>query len=156
MKLRTGRNPAGAVRLLFLESYGSLLPVRNRLFQRCFFLLGMAAMLGALVSMPLASTYAFAMSAQSSKSMAMNIAHDGHKTTAEKMPCDSPVKHCPDCPQKVCPDMGSCLVKCFQPLPSPLAEAQFYGEITRDRVAPGHTLVTASSLIPPLLRPPSV
>jgi hypothetical protein len=115
----------------------------------------MVAMLGALVSLPLASTYAFAMSAQSSKPMAMNVAHDAHKAAAEKMPCDGPVKHCPDCPQKVCPDMGSCLVKCFQTL-SPLAEAQLYGEITRDRVAPGRTMITVGSLIPPLLRPPSV
>ena len=128
--------------------------MRNRLFQRCFFLLGILAMLGALVSMPLASTYAFAMSAQSSKPMAMNGAHSAHDA-AHKMPCDSPAKHCPDCPQKVCPEMGSCLVKCFQPLPSPLAEAQFYREITRDRVAPGEALVTVGSLIPPLLRPPS-
>jgi hypothetical protein len=115
----------------------------------------MMAMLGALISMPLASTYAFAMSAQSSKSMAMNMAHDAHKA-GEEMPCNSPAKHCPSCPQKVCPELGSCLVKCFQPLPSPLAEAGFYGEVTRDRVAPARALITSGSLIPPLLRPPSV
>jgi hypothetical protein len=118
----------------------------------------MVAMLGALVSMPLASTYAFAMSAQLSKqtTMAMNGAHDSQKAAAKKMPCDSPANHCPSCPQKVCPEMGSCLVKCFQPLPSPFADAQFYGEITRDRVAPGHALITVGSLISPPLRPPSV
>jgi hypothetical protein len=127
--------------------------VQNRLFQRCFLSLGMVAMLGALASMPLASTYAFAMSAQSSKSMVMNVAHDAHKAAED---CDSPAKHCPDCPQKVCPEMGSCLVKCFQPLPTPVSESRLHGDIVADRVAPATSAVTASSLIPPLLRPPSV
>jgi len=125
------------------------------LSQRCFFILSMVAMLGALVSLPLTATYALAMSGKMT-AMTMEPAHHMDMSAAKPpMPCDGPVKHCPDCPQKVCPDMSSCLVKCFQPL-SPLAEAQFHGEITRDRVAPGHTLVTVGSLIPPLLRPPSV
>ena len=71
----------------------------------------MLAMLGALISMPMTSTYAFAMA--------------GAKTAAtasmDGMPCHKPVKHCPDCPQKVCPDIGTCLVKCFQPLSPPVA-----------------------------------
>lgn len=116
----------------------------------------MVAMLGALVSMPLTATYAFAMSGKAATS-ATEPAHDMDMSAAKTpMPCDSPAKHCPDCPQKVCPDMGSCLVKCFQPFQSPLAEAQLSGEIVRDRVAPGHALVIAGSLIPPLLRPPRV
>jgi hypothetical protein len=130
--------------------------VRKRLLQRCFFFLSMVAMLGALVSMPMTATYAFARSGKVA-TMAMEPAHDmDMSATKTPMPCDSPAKHCPDCPQKVCPDMGSCLLKCFQPFQSPLDEALFIGKIVRDRVAPGHALVTAGSLTPPLLRPPSV
>ncbi|MBS0232516.1 MAG: hypothetical protein JSR99_03410 [Proteobacteria bacterium] len=130
--------------------------MRKRLLQRFFFLLGMVAMLGALLSMPLTATYAFAMSGHAA-SIAMDAPHGMDMSAAKTpMPCDGPAKHCPDCPQKVCPEMGSCLVKCFQPLPAPLAEARLRGEIVHERVAPGHALITAGSLIPPLLRPPSV
>ena len=91
--------------------------VRNRLFQRWFVVLGMVAMLGALIAMPMTSTYAFAMA--------------GAKTTATaamgEMPCHKPAKPCPDCPQKVCPEMGSCLVKCFQPLSLPISEMGLRG-----------------------------
>jgi hypothetical protein len=124
------------------------------LFQRCFVLLGMVAMLGALMTMPLTATYAFAMSAHT---VAVESSHDMDMSAAKTpMSCNSPAKHCPDCPQKICPNMSSCLVKSFQPLPSPLAEAQFHGEILRECVAPGRALITAGALIPPLLRPPSV
>lgn len=130
--------------------------MRHRSYQNCCILLGMIAMLGTLVSMPLTATYAFAMSGQTT-AMAMDAPHTMDMSSAKApMPCDGPAKHCPNCPQKVCPEMGSCLVKCFQPLPSPLAEARFHGEIKRDLVAPGYALITAGSLIPPLLRPPSV
>ena len=106
----------------------------------------MLAMLGALISMPLTSTYAFAMA--------------GAKTAATAsmggMPCHKLVKHCPDCPQKVCPDIGTCLVKCFQPLSPPVAEASLQGDVVSARVAPEPSQIRATSLIPPLLRPPSV
>ncbi|MFA5956374.1 hypothetical protein [Hyphomicrobium sp.] len=129
--------------------------VRNRLFQRWFLVLGMVAMLGALLSMPMASTYAFAMSAQST-----SMAADSHDTSmasmSKDMDCAKPANHCPNCPQKFCPEMGSCLVKCFQPLSPPAAEARLQGVVPRERVMPTPSRVTASSLIPPLLRPPSV
>ena len=73
-----------------------------------------------------------------------------------EMPCHKMKKSCPDCPQKVCPEMGSCLVKCFQPLPTPVSESRLHRDIVADRVAPAISAVPASSLIPPLLRPPSV
>ena len=120
--------------------------VRKRLFKRWFVGLGMLAMLGALISMPMTSTYAFAMA--------------GAKTAAtasmDGMPCHKLVKHCPDCPQKVCPDIGTCLVKCFQPLSPPVAEASLQGDVVSARVAPEPSQIRATSLIPPLLRPPSV
>jgi hypothetical protein len=125
--------------------------VRNRLFQRWFVTLGMLAMLGALLSMPLTATYAFAMAgAAPAGHHGMSMADKG------EMPCQKPMKSCPDCPQKVCPEMGSCLVKCFQQLPPPISEAQLLGDGITGRVAPMLVAVTAGSLISPLLRPPSV
>jgi hypothetical protein len=126
--------------------------VRNRLFQRWFATLGMLAMLGALMSMPLTATYAFAMaSAKPAAAHGMSMAD-----AKGEMPCHKPMKPCPHCPQKVCPEMGSCLVKCFQPLPPPISEAQLLGDGITGRVAPMLVAVTAGSLIAPLLRPPSV
>ena len=88
----------------------------------------MLAMLGALISMPMTSTYAFAMA--------------GAKTAAtasmDGIPCHKPVKHCPDCPQKVCPDIATCLVKCFQPLSPPVAEASLQGDVVRCAWRPNH------------------
>ena len=125
--------------------------MRNRLFQRWFATLGMLAMLGALLSMPLTATYAFAMAG------AGPAGHHG-TSMADKgeMPCQKPMKSCPDCPQKVCPEMGNCLVKTFQPLPPLVSETRLQGDVVVGRVAPMPVAVTAGSLIPPLLRPPSV
>jgi hypothetical protein len=129
--------------------------VRNRLFQRWFLVLGMVAMFGALLSMPMTSTYAFAMSGQSAA-----MGADSHDTSiasmSKDMDCAKPAHHCPNCPQKFCPAMGSCLVKCFQPLSPPAAEARLQGVVPSERVMPTPSRITASSLTPPLLRPPSV
>jgi hypothetical protein len=126
-------------------------PVKNRLFKRWCVMLGMVAMFGALLSMPMTATYALAMGQPSAASgdMAMPAA-------ADAMPCSKTMKHCPDCPQKVCPEMGNCLVKCFQSLQQPISEAWLQRDVIGQRVMPAPTRVTASSLIPPLLRPPSV
>ena len=120
--------------------------VRHRLFQRWFVGLGMVAMLGALISMPMTSTYAFAMA----------VAKTATTASMDGMPCHKAAKPCPNCPQKVCPEMGSCLVKCFQPLPPLVAETHIQRDVVGERVMPRPARVTASSLIPPLLRPPSV
>ena len=118
--------------------------VRHRIFQRWFATLGTVAMFGALLSMPMTASYALAMAA----------AKSGPTAAVGQMPCHD--KNCPDCPQKVCPDMGNCLVKCFQSLSAPAAEARLRGVVPSERVMPAPTRVTASSLTPPLLRPPSV
>ncbi len=124
----------------------------KRLFQRWFAVLGLVAMLSAVMAMPLTATYAFAMAGH----------HDAATTKmamagqADEMPCHKTGKSCPDCPQKFCPEMANCLVKCFQPLPAPLSQASLFRDVVRDRVAPTPAVVTAGSLIPPLLRPPSV
>lgn len=133
-------------------SRGILLLVRNRLYQRWFATLGMLAMLGMIVSMPLTATYALAMAgAQPTSSHHMTMAD-----AKGEMPCHKPMKSCPDCPQKACPEMGSCLVKCFQSLAAPVSEARRSRDVILGRVAPSLGAVTAGSLIPPLLRPPSV
>jgi hypothetical protein len=125
--------------------------VRNRLFQRWFAMLGMLAMLGTLLSMPLAATYALAMAGTHPVP-----SHDMSMADAKGEPCQKPMKSCPKCPQKVCPDMGSCLVNTFQPLPPLVSETRLQGDVVVGRIAPVPVAVTAGSLIPPLLRPPSV
>jgi hypothetical protein len=125
--------------------------MRHRFYQRWFVFLGMLAMFGALLSMPLTATYAFAMSGNASVSADVKMTAQGGE-----MPCHKSHKSCPDCPQKFCPEMGSCLVKCFQPLPTPVSEVHLYRDVVAERVAPAPSAMPASSLIPPLLRPPSV
>ena len=129
--------------------------MRNRLFQRWFLVLGMLAMFGAVLSMPMTSTYAFAMSGK--WAVTASESHDpAMASMAKDMDCAKPANHCPHCPQKFCPEMGNCLVKCFQPLSPPAAEALLQGIAPSERLTPAPTRVTAGSLIPPLLRPPSV
>ncbi|AGK56883.1 hypothetical protein HYPDE_26003 [Hyphomicrobium denitrificans 1NES1] len=125
--------------------------MRHRFYQRWFVFLGMLAMFSALLSMPLTAAYAFAMAGTASAT-----AHMTMSAQDAEMPCHKVKKSCPDCPQKVCPEMGSCLVKCFQPLPTPVSEATLHDDVITDRVAPATSAVPASSLIPPLLRPPSL
>lgn len=122
----------------------------KRSFQRLFEVLGVVAMLGAVMTMPLTATDAFAMSSTAAASAKMAMSGQ-----AGEMPCHKTSKHCPDCPQKVCPEMGSCLVKCFQSVPAPLTATAFHRDVMGNRVPPAPALVTAGSLIPPLLRPPS-
>jgi hypothetical protein len=107
----------------------------------------MVAMLGALVSVPMTTSIVVAMAGPMTAIATV--------VTGE-MPCHKSTKHCPGCPQKVCPDMGSCLVKCFQPLSPPIAEARLQGMVASSRVLPAPSQVSAESLVPPLLRPPIV
>jgi hypothetical protein len=100
------------------------------------------------------SALAFAP-AMTSATLAMGLASPSVSATAEQMPCHKPAKPCPDCPQKACPGMSACFAKCFQPL-TPIAEASLYGSVSTSRVPPATSQVAAKSLIPPLLRPPSV
>jgi len=122
--------------------------VRKRFYHRWFVVLGMLAMLGAPVVMPLTSTYALAMA---------GTAHAA-QTSAAEMPCHKPAKPapCPNCPLKACPEMGTCLVKCFQQLVPPLAGGMQLAPPVVVLLAPEPSAVTASSLVPHLLRPPSV
>jgi hypothetical protein len=109
-------------------------------------MLGMVAMLGALIAVPLATASALAVS---KRTAAHAMAHE--------MPCHKPVKPCPHCPQKVCADMGNCLIKCFQSLYAPVAGgAGLPVMMVGSRLPPGLSQVANGSLIPPLLRPPSV
>lgn len=121
--------------------------MRKRIYHRWFVVLGMLAMLGALVAMPMTSTFA----------MAVGAAY-ADQSSADEMPCHRPAKpaHCPNCPQKMCPDMGTCLAKCFQQLVPPLTGGMPLGLLVAAKLAPEPSAVAASSLVPPLLRPPSV
>jgi hypothetical protein len=117
--------------------------VRKRRSHQWSAVLGMVAMLGALIAMPMTTSMALAMSAPMAASSAADEA-PCHK------PAKKPAKHCPDCP-----DMGTCLVKCFQPLSAPVAETSLLGIVVALCVLPEPSQIAAGSLIPPLLRPPS-
>jgi hypothetical protein len=120
--------------------------VGKRSFQRWFAMLGMVAMLGALAAVPMTTSIALASPGLMASA----------STAAEQMPCHKSAKPCPDCPQKSCPDMSTCLAKCFQPVSSPISEATLLRTVVTARTAPAPSQVATGSLIPPLLRPPSV
>lgn len=130
--------------------------VRNRFCKNWCIILSMIAMLGALVSFPLTATYAFAMSGETS--MTAVDAHTMNKSAiSDAMPCHKAAKYCPGCPQKICPDMGNCLVKYFQPLSSPIGEQrQSLNKPIGERIIPVESRVTVGSQIPLPLRPPIV
>src|SRR3954454_19153836 len=73
----------------------------KRALHRCFVALGALAMAMALVAIPAGIALASAKADMAAMS-----------ASSDDMPCDHP---CPGC-AKPCPDMGSCLLKCFQPL----------------------------------------
>jgi hypothetical protein len=107
-------------------------------------------MLGALLVAPVSTPMALAMATATHQSKA--------SAAADEMPCHKPAKqkHCPDCPQKMCADMTACLAKCFQPLAVPVAAVRVLQLQASATIRPGVSQVESGSLIPPLLRPPSV
>lgn len=125
--------------------------MRSRPFQRCSAVLGVLSMLGALLIAPISTPMALAMAnATAHSKMAAS--------TADETPCHKPAKqkHCPDCPQKACVDMTACLAKCFQPLAAPVTPVRVPELQARTAIRPGLSQTESGSLIPPLLRPPSV
>jgi hypothetical protein len=124
--------------------------MRNRPFQRCSIILGVLAMLGALLVAPVSTPMALAMANATSHAKVAAASTD-------EMPCHKPAKqkHCPDCPQKVC-DMTACLAKCFQPIAVPVAPIRVPPLRASAIIRPGLSQTESGSLIPPLLRPPSV
>src|SRR6188474_558523 len=125
--------------------------MRNRPFQRCSVILGVLAMLGALLVAPVSTPMALAMANATSHAKVA-------AATTDEMPCHKPAKpkHCPDCPQKTCADMTACLAKCFQPLAVPVAAVRVPQLQASATIRPGASQTASGSLIPPLLRPPSV
>jgi hypothetical protein len=127
--------------------------VKKRLFQRWSLILGLIAILGAVVTVPLTASSAMAKADTMSTMMASAMSSGG--TTGE-MPCHKAPKHCPDCPQKGCSDLGMCVMKCFQSFYAPIVGAPLHAPIAAARVEPAPPEAAVDSLIPPLLRPPSV
>ena len=80
----------------------------KRSLHRWFVALGVLAMVMALVAIPAGIALASAKSDMAAMA-----------GSSDDMPCDHP---CPGC-AKPCPDMGSCLLKCFQPLSNAPAQA---------------------------------
>lgn len=114
--------------------------MKKAICHRCAVLLGMLAMLGAVLSVP-ASAFADIKAAAASHAMA-----DGG------MPCHQ--KPCPKCPQS-CPDMAAgCVAKCSQAA-APLSLPRLVVKPARVSFVPlAYDAERAGTLIPPLLRPP--
>src|SRR5262249_21984506 len=108
---------------------------------RCFVALGLLAMAMALSAIPAGIALAAA------KSQAMEMAAD-----ADEVPCHHPCPHC----AKPCPDVGSCLLHCFQPLASVFLPTGILAHAVRELVAPALSRRISEAPIPPLLRPPCV
>lgn len=113
----------------------------KRSLHRWFVALGVLAMAMALVAIPAGIALASAKSDMAAMA-----------GSSDDMPCDHP---CPGC-AKPCPDMGSCLLKCFQPLSNAPAPAGVRTHSARDLIPPGLSRRITEAPIPPLLRPPSV
>jgi len=134
----------GAKRLIVLRGpmWQSLETVKRRL-HHCFVVLGLLAMAMALAAIPVG------IALVSSKTPAgVEMAHNGD----DAMPCHHP---CPGC-AKLCPDMGTCLLKCFQQLPPLPEQLAIEATFIRNLVPLGQAQRIAEAPIPPLLRPPSV
>ena len=116
-------------------------PNVKRSLHRCFVALGVLAMAMALVAIPAGIALASAKSDMAAMA-----------GSSDDMPCDHP---CPGC-AKPCPDMGSCLLKCFQPLSNAPVQASVQAHTVRDLIPPGLSRRISEAPIPPLLRPPSV
>jgi hypothetical protein len=119
--------------------------------------LGIVAMLSSLMSVTLAGRMAGPpqqmVQSSASHANALVVPTSSH---AVAMPCHKPTKPCPQCPKSICPDMAICLAKCVQQAPA-LSELDAAPPIIMLRVSwPASDQTLAGSLIPPLLRPPSV
>ena len=119
--------------------------MRQRFAKRCFFALGMIAMLGMLLAVSVSSNAALAMSAQA---VSMHAAGE--------MPCHEPVKPCPECPPKGCTGTATCLAKCASATPSLASDHVLDTETKPVAIPPGLARVAKTLITPPLLRPPSV
>jgi hypothetical protein len=113
----------------------------KRSLHRCFVALGLLAMAMALAAIPAGIVLASAKTDMAAMSAG-----------SDDMPCDHP---CPGC-AKPCPDMGTCLLKCFQPLSSSPAQSSVRTHSLRQRIPPGLSRRITEAALPPLLRPPSV
>lgn len=110
----------------------------KRFLHRCCFVLGLLAMATALLAIPATVSSALAKADMSAAS--------------ETMPCKG---DCPDC-AKPCPELGGCLLKCFNSLFAPPAQATLYSIDMRSFVPLALFQRASDALVPPLLRPPSV
>jgi hypothetical protein len=130
--------------------------VRTRPLYRWSLVLSLLALFGALAAVPLANTYALAMTATAQVGTPSNETRQASSGTTAALPCHKPGQPCPNCPQKVCPDMSTCLVKCFQTLAPLVAEARLYVTMRGLRMPQAPQQASHDTSIPPLLRPPSV
>lgn len=121
----------------------------KRHWHRRFILLSMLAMLGVVLNVPVSSSVA----------LAMGMGSQAIDAQADAMPCHKPAKPsnpCPDCPQKHCQDMSMCLAKCFQQIAAPRSDRHLRKAFATSKHIPVPSRQLTSTLVPPLLRPPSI
>jgi hypothetical protein len=119
--------------------------------------LGIVAMLSSLMSVTLAGRMAGPPQQMAKSSASHANAHSAPAAShTAAMPCHKQTKPCPQCPKSICPEMAICLAKCVQEAPALLEVAALPPEIVQRVGWPAPDQTLAGSLIPPLLRPPSV
>jgi hypothetical protein len=110
-------------------------------FHRWIGLLGMVAMFGAVIELPVAATAAVAMTTL--KAPATTVDHQ-------------PAKPCKHCPKKLAFDTAGCLVKCFQAFYSPAGKIVLKVSVIASRgPAPAPSQSASGTSFSPPLRPPS-
>jgi hypothetical protein len=107
-------------------------------YQRWSLILGLIAMLGAVLAVPAAALAATANAPSSETAVSSD------------MPCH---KRLPDCP-KACPDLASCIVKCLKTqTPAPDA-IELLAPKHEAPPAPAQQALLKPTDLPPILRPP--
>ena len=121
-------------------------PVKISRNNRWFALLGLVAMVTGLMAVVLTAPVAKMDHAMMGHSASHGADQSGVTGCA----------HCPNCPHEGCPDLAGCLAKCFQPIFDMTKTAATFEPAVHTQVTMAAMPVLGGSLIPPLLRPPSV
>lgn len=123
--------------------------MRTTWLRYCCCILGVLAMLGSVLSVPLVSADAFApKSDMSMPSMTMSdVGAEG---------CQKQAAACADCGDTKCPNLTSCLIVFVNSLPAPAAIAYRSVVGATESFAFSSATAPAGMLIPPLIRPPIV
>jgi hypothetical protein len=155
--LPVGWKPCSAFCLAEAFETWQIIQVTRQHHKFWLLILGILAMLSSMMSVTLVGRMAGPLQqmVQSSVSHATAIVVPT-LSHAAAMPCHKQTKPAPRCPKSICPDIAICLAKCVQQAPALLALDAVPAMIMQRIGWPAPDQIFAGSLIPPLLRPPSV